>query len=360
MNLENLLSNGRQFKDGLTQDFYDNLAKLLGERVRQVDPNKIPVITGTFSSLRALRTPLTPRPGYFGVVPGSLLTSVGRGYTDLCAAMVAVGLDAHELQVWKEVDGIFTADPRKVSTARLIKSITPDEAAELTYFGSEVIHPFTMEQAIRARIPIRIKNVMRPAGEGTIVFPDSISRKGEETPTQPPRHVRMLSEDNLLQLKSKRPTAITVKNSILVLNIHSNRKSLSHDFFAKVFRVLDTHKIVVDLISTSEVHVSMAFSSGIRPHTLTAVVKELQAFGSVDILKNMCILSLVGKQMKNMKGVAGKMFTTLAKFEVNIEMISQGASEINISCVIEEKDAIKAMNVLHHGMFTVEGESDFL
>lgn len=95
--------------------------------------------------------------GYFGVVPGGLLNGVGRGYTDLCAALGAVGVQAEELQIWKEVDGIFTADPRKVPNARLLDSVTPEEAAELTYYGSEVIHPFTMEQVIKAKIPIRIK-----------------------------------------------------------------------------------------------------------------------------------------------------------------------------------------------------------
>src|SRR6185295_14183477 len=110
--------------------------------------------------------------GFFGQVPGSILCSIGRGYTDLCAALIAVGIGAKELQIWKEVDGIFTADPRKVPTARLLPVITPEEAAELTYYGSEVIHPFTMNQAIRASIPIRIKNIQNPDGNGTVIFPD--------------------------------------------------------------------------------------------------------------------------------------------------------------------------------------------
>jgi len=112
----------------LPQDFYDSLAVALGERLKECG-NRVPVVTG-----------------FFGPVPGSLLRQVGRGYTDLCSALLAVGLEASELQIWKEVDGIFTADPRKVPTARLISVITPDEAAELTYYGSEVVHPFTMEQ----------------------------------------------------------------------------------------------------------------------------------------------------------------------------------------------------------------------
>lgn len=130
--------------DALGQDFYDNLAIALGTRLQECAP-RVPVVTG--------KSPTTPEKklshshvGFFGPVPGSLLRQVGRGYTDLCAALVAVGLEASELQIWKEVDGIFTADPRKVSTARLIPVISPDEAAELTYYGSEVVHHFTMEQ----------------------------------------------------------------------------------------------------------------------------------------------------------------------------------------------------------------------
>ena len=113
----------------MPQEFYDNIAVALGGNVVLVSS---PVVTG-----------------FFGPVPGSLLQQIGHGYTDLCSALLAVGLEASELQIWKEVDGIFTADPRKISTARLISVISPDEAAELTYYGSQVVHPFTMEQVSR-------------------------------------------------------------------------------------------------------------------------------------------------------------------------------------------------------------------
>lgn len=122
VNLDSIIPSSYTVKKGLDQEFYDYLPKQLAERI-QLCEDRVPVVTG-----------------YFGTVPGSLLTSVGRGYTDLCSALLAVGLDAEELQVWKEVDGIFTADPRKVPTARLIPVITPEEAAELTYYGSEVNH----------------------------------------------------------------------------------------------------------------------------------------------------------------------------------------------------------------------------
>ena len=133
--------------DTLGQEFYDELAITLSARIRECAP-RVPVVTGKSpcNNSRKSSSSQWPHIGFFGPVPGSLLSQVGRGYTDLCSALLAVGLQASELQIWKEVDGIFTADPRKVSTARLIPLISPDEAAELTYYGSEVVHPFTMEQ----------------------------------------------------------------------------------------------------------------------------------------------------------------------------------------------------------------------
>lgn len=306
----------------LRQPFYDRLAQKLGERLRQCE-NRIPVVTG-----------------FFGVVPGSLLAQVGRGYTDLCASLCAVGLGAVELQVWKEVDGIFTADPRKVPQARLLSAVTPEEAAELTYYGSEVIHPFTMEQVIRASIPIRIKNVMNPEGFGTIIYPN------QSIPSSP-TIIEIPSGAN--GINNKAPTAITIKEDILVVNIHSNQKTISHGFFARIFGTLDKFGIVVDLISTSEVHVSMAImvNESYRFKSFDRLVKELKHIGEVSVLDQMAILSLVGRKMKNMVGIAGKMFSTLAAGNVNIEMISQGASEINISCVISKQDSIKALNLVH-------------
>ncbi len=225
----------------LDQSFYDRLADRLRQRILDCGP-RVPIITG-----------------YFGSVPGSLLAQIGRGYTDLCAALCAVGLEAEELQVWKEVDGIFTADPRKVPTARLVPVITPDEAAELTYYGSEVIHPFTMEQVIRAKIPIRIKNVENPAGSGTIIYPqrDRDSAIINGTPEEAEGGDFSVPKPAALTAgSSKLPTAVTIKDSIIVLNIHSNRKTISHGFLARIFGTLDRAGVVVDLISTSEVHVS--------------------------------------------------------------------------------------------------------
>ncbi|KAF9918469.1 Aspartokinase, partial [Lobosporangium transversale] len=321
--------------NALDQNFYDYLSRAFATAVSKCG-HRVPVVTG-----------------FFGPVPGSLLTSIGRGYTDLAAALIAVGLDAEELQVWKEVDGIFTADPRKVKNARLLNIITPEEASELTFYGSEVIHPFTMEQVIRAQIPIRIKNVMNPTGSGTIIFPD---QSGEMTPsgrmTPPPSSKVLLENGYQLDLSRRHPTAVTIKDNVWVLNVHSNRKSVSHGFFAQIFETLDKHGIAVDLISTSEVHVSMALEAGVNEKEMAKAMQQLKGIGTVDVTKGMAILSLVGKQMKNMVGISGRMFSTLALAGINIEMISQGASEINISCVILESQALQAMNVIHEELLS--------
>jgi aspartate kinase len=326
VNLENII-HPASTSGTVTQEFYDDVAAAVAERIRECG-DKVPVVTG-----------------FFGTVPGSLLATIGRGYTDLCAALLAVGIEARELQVWKEVDGIFTADPRKVPQAALIPVITPEETAELTYWGAEVIHPFTMEQVIAAKIPIRVKNVMNPAGHGTVIFPEEHMEGQPATPDG-------------LKPSGKRPTAVTTKADMTVLNVHSNRKNVSHGFLAGIFSALDSRRLAVDLISTSEVHVSMALHTDTpaRQAAVMVAARELEKWGTVDVSRGMSIVAVVGRHMKRMVGVAGRMFQTLADAGVNIEMISQGANEINISCVVRERDALKAMTILHTRLFLYSDE----
>jgi aspartate kinase len=297
--------------------FYRQAASVISKKIIACE-DRVPVVTG-----------------FFGNVPGSLLDGdIGRGYTDLCASLVAVGLKAEELQIWKEVDGIFTADPSKVPTARLIPYITPSEAAELTFYGSEVIHHLTMDQVIKAvpPIPIRIKNVKNPRGEGTIVKPDPLQAADQQIqrPRQP--------SDPSKRKKPKRPTAVTVKDKISIINIHSNKRSIAHMFLARVFSILNQQRISVDLISTSEVHVSIAVHTANSEYgNFDQAVKELRAeCGEVSVLHNMTILSLVGAEMKNMVGIAGKMFSTLGEHQINLEMISQGKEAPSIRCSSQE------------------------
>ena len=331
-------------KYGLGEDFYANLAIAMGERVLADGPDAVPVITG-----------------YFGKVPGGLLEQIGRGYTDLCAALVGIGLRAKELQIWKEVDGIFTADPSKVPTARLLDAVTPSEAAELTFYGSEVIHPFTMDQVIKAQIPIRIKNVMNPRNNGTVIIPDA----RDDFSRRPGFLFRDRSVSNLAEQPPKRPTAVTIKKGIAVLNVHSKKRTRAHGFLMSIFSTLDKHGLSVDLISSSEVHVSLALHSEIsllsgggeeemkiESASLKAAVEDLSVWGDIDLVPKMAIISLVGRQLRSLVGISGKFFSALGQHGINIEMISQGASEINISCVIEEAEANRALNVVHTNLFT--------
>ncbi|KAI0360445.1 aspartate kinase [Trametes cingulata] len=350
------LAESENFSDSETlgQDFYDRLADVVAERIRQCG-NRVPVVTG-----------------FFGPVPGSLLRQVGRGYTDLLAALLAAGLGASELQIWKEVDGIFTADPRKVPTARLIPIISPEEAAELTYYGSEVVHPFTMDQVIRRKIPIRIKNVENPKGGGTVIHPDPdldpcVVPNGADSPYPPVIPTTSAAKTAAIPFASpysdkhshvRQPTAVTIKEHIIVLNVNSNRKNVSHGFLATIFGTLDRYGVVVDLISTSEVYVSMAIEENLDKKVLDRVVRELRKSGTVTVSRDMAILSLVGKSMRNMIGISGRMFTTLGQGNVNIEMISQGANEINISCVIDGRDAVKALNLIHQSCLQIKPEGE--
>merc|ERR1711939_1121053 len=332
---------------GLNEQFYRDLATLFGEKVQEAvgdDEKCVPVITG-----------------YFGrVPPPGLLDQIGRGYTDLCAALVSVGLRARELQIWKEVDGIFSADPRKVPTARLLPSVSPSEAAELTFYGSEVIHPFTMHQVMVASIPIRIKNVLNPKSPGTVIVPEPVTRDSIK-----PKLTRGRSSADLTDLnKRRKPTAVTVKHSIVVLNVHSNKRTRASGFLARIFSILDKHHLSVDLISSSEVHVSMALHSehsmvtmganeelAIKDQRLQGAYDDLSELGSVDIVSDMAIVSLVGKDLGGLTGISGKFFSVLGDNNINIEMISQGASEINISCVISDRDADRALSTVHTHLF---------
>ena len=319
--------------------FYEDYAEAL-RPVFLESGNRVPVVTG-----------------FFGPIPGGLLSHVGRGYTDLCAALVAISLGASELQILKEVEGIYSADPRKVPTARLLSTITPSEAAELTFYGSEVIHPFTMEQVIRASIPIRIRNVTNPRGTGTTILPDSsnISIFTNYSLSPPPAFRSQKPVINNLPLsRVKRPTAVTVKNRILVINVRSNKRTSSRGFLERTFAILDKWRLSVDLIASSEVSVSMAFychrelvrgddegGRRIVDTDLRGGVDELARLGAVELVDEMAIVSLVGQEMKNMVGISGAMLSVLGKHDINIEMISQGECFIVVCSLLAPRTALK-------------------
>ncbi len=306
----------------LSQTFYDRVAKRIAERLDECGA-RVPVIAG-----------------FVGPCPGGLLAQVGRGYSDLTAALTAVGLGAAELQAWKLVDGIFTADPRQVPTARLLATITPEEAAELTFYGARFLNPLTAEQALRAGIPVRIVNVTKPNQAGTVIMP--------ERPAGPPSPVPggEGEQEAAAAAPHKGPTAVTIKHNVLVLSIKSNRKSVSHVFYSSIFGALDRHAVIVDLVSTSEVHLSLAINgSSVRHSVLNRVADELKAVGEVTVLQDMACITLVGKNMHGQPGSYANMFSCLTG--INIQMISCGTSQINLSCIIEGTEALTALKLVH-------------
>ncbi|KAF2637739.1 aspartate kinase [Massarina eburnea CBS 473.64] len=320
--------------------FLSALAVPIASKLALLPPGTVPIITG-----------------FFGQMPNSLISSVGRGYTDLCAALTASALSATALQIWKEVDGIFTADPRKIKAARLLATVTSEEAAELTYYGSEVIHPLTMAQIDVAGIPLRLKNVMNPEGSGTMIFPSENARSSEGSDGEVEKGRGI--EKALFMKKHgyygphssrRRPTAVTSKSDICVLNIRSNGTSPPASFFARTALLLEKYDVAIDLISSSQQMLSLAICCpGSSPEGLRFedAMQELGAVGSVAVMNGMSIVSVVGHKLRNMVGVAAEMFDALAKARVNIYLISQGASEISISFVVRAQDAVTAMEVVH-------------
>ena len=340
IDLSVIYDEGLEVEGGATPDldFYRRITKAITDRIKAVG-DRVPVLTG-----------------YFGVVPGGLLQEIGRGYTDLLAALVSVGLGVQEMQIWKEVDGVFTADPRIVPTARLLPTISPSEAAELTNWGSEVIHAFTMKQAIQAKIPIRIRNVMNPSGRGTAIMPDP------ESPDAIPGYRSNLLPNLQAQLPfgkayvgPKRPTAITAKRGMLVLEIEPEKGSVTPQFMVALFTILEKWNLKIDIISISEVLVNLALHSqssmgagvsredkSITNKDIRGAVAELEGLGQINPVFNLAAISLIDKNMKSKVGVASKMITTLAENAINIVMLSQGVRENKIICVIEDRVSFTA------------------
>ncbi|KAL2818247.1 hypothetical protein BDW59DRAFT_165579 [Aspergillus cavernicola] len=259
----------------------------------------------------------------------------------------------------------FTADPSKVPSARVLATVTAEEASELTFFGSElttwgltlhhlfsqVIHLLTMEQLCMSEVVLQLKNVFNPCGPGTVIYhsdPEA-DRQPPETVQEKPTGVGfMLSNGYDGQSRSRRrPTAISSKEGLVLINVTCSRTTKSRGFLASVFLELERNGLVPDLVTTSERNVSLAIQTSDGILDRNRLVLNLQKFGSVTILENMNIVSVIGQRMRNMVGTANEIFEALASAKINIYLISQGASEINISFVVKAEDAIQAMNVIH-------------
>jgi len=282
-------------------------------------PEAEKAIAENFAKLKGVDVPVIT--GYIGKDKSGEVTTLARGGTDYTASFVGAAIHAKQIEFWKEVNGIMSADPRIVPEAKTIPGLSFDEMAELAFFGAKVLHPRTVEPAVRKNIPLLVKNVFDPFHEGTI-----ISEKTHET--------------------EHRVKAISSKKGISIINIKASEMLGSYGFAAKVFDILARNRISVDLIATSEINISFSVSNN-DPSDQANAVKELKEFATVLVEENRAIVSVVGKGIKGKPGLAGKVFTATAENGINVETISQAAPEINLTFVVDGKDADKAVRALH-------------
>lgn len=260
--------------------------------------------------------------GFIGATRSGITTTIGRGGSDFSAAIFGAGLAAESIEIWTDVDGILTTDPRICPEARRIKLISFDEAAELAYFGAKVLHPATVLPAIQKNIPVYVLNSRNPDCEGTRIT------------TRPPHGKNIFK-------------AIAAKKHITIVEVAAPRMLLAHGFLRAIFEAFERHKVAVDVVSTSEVSVSLTVDSH---HAIPALAADLAKLADVKYEGRKAIVCLVGENLRETPGIAALVFRELA--DKKIRMISQGASEINLTFVIEEDEVPEVIQRLHKRFFS--------
>jgi aspartate kinase len=263
--------------------------------------------------------------GFIGSAAAGPTTTLGRGGSDYSAALFGAGLGAEEIQIWTDVDGMLTADPRVVSGAQVVPRLSFDEASELAYFGAKVLHPSTILPAVRKDIPVRILNSRRPEAPGTL-----ITRSREDAGTA--------------------PAAIASKRGLTRIDIISTRMLMAYGFLRRVFEVFERHQTPVDVVTTSEVCVSVTVDDR---RALEAIVKELRAFADVGCEDGMAIVCAVGEGLRTDARLATRVLGALEGLP--LAMVSQGGSRKNITVVLRDTDMPAAMERLHRRFFEGEG-----
>ncbi len=262
--------------------------------------------------------------GFLGCTTDGRITTLGRGGSDYSAALIGAALGAEEIQIWTDTSGMLSADPRIVPEARPVARLSFAEASELAYFGARVLHPKTLLPAMDRAIPVRILNTTRPDDPGSLI-----------TPAAEPA-------DSSWRVKS-----IACKKDVTAVTIVSTRMLHAHGFLARVFEVFGRHHIVVDLVTTSEVSISVTVDD---PSRLESAIAELEGAGRIEVKQGLAVVAVVGEGAPSHVGLAGHVFTLLGGVGVGVEMISQGASRVNLSFVVRGEDADRAVRLLHRGL----------
>ena len=259
--------------------------------------------------------------GFIGATESGVTTTLGRGGSDFSAAIIGAGIGAEEIQIWTDVDGVMTCDPKLVPEARRVKTISFAEAAELAYFGAKVLHPSTLLPAIEKNIPVVVLNSRRPDVAGTRIVADAVPCS------------------NVIK-------AISCKRGIYIVNIRSTRMLMAHGFLNRIFEIFSRAETAVDMLASSEVSVSLTVDD---PARLTEICQALREFSEVSVEKDQAIVCIVGDNLRYTPGVAARAFGALQR--INIRMISQGASLLNLSFVVAARDAEKTVTLLHQEFF---------
>ena len=259
--------------------------------------------------------------GFVGATVSGLTTTLGRGGSDYSAALFGASLEAEEIQIWTDVDGMLTADPRVVSGPRVVERLSFDEASELAYFGAKVLHPSTILPAVALGIPVRILNSHRPEAAGTLIT-RAVSEGGEG------------------------PAAIACKRGVTRVDIASTRMLMAYGFLRQVFEVFERFRTPVDVVTTSEVSVSVTVDD---TRALDAILGELQAFAEVAREDGMAIVCAVGERLRTDPRLSTRVLSALEGLP--LAMVSQGGSRKNITVVLRDADAPLAMERLHRRFF---------
>ncbi|HXI26250.1 MAG TPA: lysine-sensitive aspartokinase 3 [Pyrinomonadaceae bacterium] len=259
--------------------------------------------------------------GFIGSTISGVTTTLGRGGSDYTAALVGAALVAREIQIWTDVSGVLTADPRVVPEAKTIPVLSYQEAAELAYFGAKVLHPKTIQPAIDKDIPVRVCNSRAANDAGTRIVPESEAA---------PQTIK----------------AIAHKSGITTVQVTSARMLGAYGFLRRLFEVFDQHQTAVDVVTTSEVSVSLSIDDA---STLTELVLDLEELGTVEVEKDRTIISVVGEGLRNTPGIAAKVFSVIS--DINVSMISVGASSVNLTFMVDAEHAAEAITRLHRVCF---------
>jgi aspartate kinase len=256
------------------------------------------------------------------------ITTLGRGGSDLSATMIASACRAKEVQVWKDVDGILTADPRIIKNVRVVQYVTYEEAAELAYYGAQVLHPRAMLPCMKTGTPVLVKNSYNIDAPGT-----------------------RIEEAAAAEIKKRLPVrAITSRNNVTLVDIVSSRMLGQYGFLAEVFSIFSKHNISIDMVATSEVSVSLTLNS---TSDLSEVKKELSKIASVEIKTGRAIVSIIC-DVKRSSEILARAFNICQLIAVPVQMISQGASKVNISIIVNDSEAQETVKSFHLEFFGEE------